>query len=156
MYLCLKTQELIWEEAPLWADLLHLVGKFPFTRLAILFHMASQSINLTKSKVLNHNSSKITVVFPLFPLKIYVTTKFSMAFAQNHNLLQIHWKIIPNLTQISNASNQDSQLLQFSRLKFVRFRVSLGTLCSTQTTIWQEIITVKLKPFLKKPHLCIL
>ena len=41
----------------------------------------------------------------LFPLKICEIAKFSMAFSQNPNLLQIHWKLIPNLTQINNASN---------------------------------------------------
>lgn len=45
------------------------------------------------------------MVFPLFPLKFFETTKFSMAFSQNHNLMQIQLKVIPNLTQINNASN---------------------------------------------------
>lgn len=43
--------------------------------------------------------------FPLFPLEICETTKFSMAFAQNRNLLQIYWKVIPNLTQFNITSN---------------------------------------------------
>lgn len=65
-------------------------GKFPFAGLVLLVHVAMQSVSLTKSEVLNHNSSKITTVLPLFALKICETTKFSMAFPQNHNLLQIH------------------------------------------------------------------